>query len=169
MSRYKRSAAGIKVARLQLKEIVKASGSITKKQLKDLFEDYKKQQAADSYLSEVKKLIALPEAENPTVAIISDVEKMRQTNPFFSKAQNGNVLILYSTKAILYDPVKKIIIDVAPVNVAGNSASPQASAVASVTPVPTPTRAPTPAIRKVASPQPTPLVSEAPQASQSAQ
>lgn len=68
-------------------------------------------------VAEVGKLIVLPESEVPTVATISDVEKLRD-QPFFANAKNGDKVLIYTKagKAILYDPIQKIIVEVAPLN-----------------------------------------------------
>ncbi len=68
-------------------------------------------------VAEVGKLIVLPESEEPTVATISDVEKLRG-QPFFANAQNGDKVLIYTKaqKAILYDPINNIIVEVAPLN-----------------------------------------------------
>jgi hypothetical protein len=74
-------------------------------------------EAADRVIREVRKLIAIPEDTEPTVATIIDVEALRDRNPFYSKAENGNHLIVTAERAILYDSDKNIIIDVVPVQV----------------------------------------------------
>ncbi|MFH1896072.1 MAG: LytR C-terminal domain-containing protein [bacterium] len=70
----------------------------------------------DSTLTDVGKLIQLPTDEQPSVATITDVEKLRETEPFFEKAEDGDKLIAYSKalKAILYRPGINKIIDVVP-------------------------------------------------------
>jgi len=70
----------------------------------------------DSTLTDVGKLIVLPDDEQPSVATIADVEKLRETEPFFNKAENGDKLIAYSKalRAILYRPSNNKIIDVVP-------------------------------------------------------
>lgn len=74
-------------------------------------------------VSEVGKLIALPEGEDPTVATVTDISKLKD-QPFFAKAKNGDKVLIYTQakKAILYDPVAKKILDVAPVNIGSPSA-----------------------------------------------
>jgi len=86
-------------------------------------------------IAEVGKLIKLPEGETPTVATVTDREKL-SGQPFFQNAKNGDVVIIYSNakKAILYDPQAHKIIDVAPLSV--------------TTPTPTPA-GPTPTIKPV--------------------
>lgn len=74
-------------------------------------------------VSEVGKLIELPSGEDPTVATITDIEKLKD-QPFFKNAKNGDKVLIYTQakKAILYDPSAKKIIDVAPVNIGSPSA-----------------------------------------------
>ena len=73
-------------------------------------------------ISEVGKLVALPEGETPTIATITDIEKIKG-QPFFQKAKNGDKVLIYTNakKAILYDPNAKKIIDVAPINIGSPS------------------------------------------------
>ena len=65
-------------------------------------------------LENVAKLIHIPADPVPTVATISDVDKLRESNDFFTAASNGNFLVLTQSRAILYDLDKNIILDVAP-------------------------------------------------------
>lgn len=68
-------------------------------------------------VTEVGNLMILPKDEDPTVATISDVEKLRG-QAFFADAKNGDKVLIYAKaeKAILYDPVQKKIVAVAPLN-----------------------------------------------------
>lgn len=75
---------------------------------------------AEELVSRVGKLIILPEGEIPTIATVSDPEKLKG-QPFFAKAKVGDKVLLYSNakKAYLYDPVNNKILDVAPLNIGG--------------------------------------------------
>lgn len=74
-------------------------------------------------IEQVGRLIELPDGEEPSVATITDVEKL-QEQPFFQKAKNGDKIIIYpnAKKAILYDPTANKVIDVAPINIGTSSA-----------------------------------------------
>jgi hypothetical protein len=64
------------------------------------------------------KLIELPQGETPTVATISDKEKLKGQS-FFDNAENGDILFAYTNamKAILYRPSINKIINVAPISI----------------------------------------------------
>lgn len=68
---------------------------------------------AKQVLVKVRKHFALATDPEPTVATIVDVQKLRTQNAFYQKAENGFHLILTSDRAILYDPKRDIIVDVA--------------------------------------------------------
>ncbi len=67
----------------------------------------------------IKKIgasLELPAEEDPTIARIDDIYALRQTNPqFYATAENGDVLIVYTTMAIIYRDTTDKIIKVAPV------------------------------------------------------
>ncbi len=69
-----------------------------------------------SLVEEVGKLIVLPEGEEPTIATVSDPEKLKD-QLFFANAKLGDKVLLYTEakKAYLYDPVAKKLIEVAPI------------------------------------------------------
>ncbi len=77
-------------------------------------------------VAEVGKLIKLPEGEVPSIATISNIEKLKD-QPFFQNGRNGNILLVYNkaSKAILYDPLEKRVIEVAPL---GSATTPQIKA-----------------------------------------
>lgn len=64
----------------------------------------------------VSRHILLPQDENPTIATIVDVDKLKEDNSeFYKNAENGDKVLIYSKQAIIYSPTKDIIINVAPV------------------------------------------------------
>lgn len=76
-------------------------------------------------LGKLGQLMDLPADEQPTVATVSDPEKL-QAQPFFAKAKKGYKVVIYTTakKAILYDPIANKIIEVAPVNIGSEQQAP---------------------------------------------
>ncbi len=86
----------------------------------------------EDLIKKVGNLIVLPTGENPTVATISDINKLKN-QPFFRNAQNGDKILFY-TKArevILYRPSLNKIVQVAPISIGG---SPSASGSAAPAP-----------------------------------
>lgn len=72
----------------------------------------------------MSKIVVLPTGEEPTLATVTDKEKLKD-QPMFAKAENGDKILIYtiSKKAYIYRPASNIIIDIVPVNVAGAQVS----------------------------------------------
>ncbi len=68
-------------------------------------------------IAQVSKLVVLPKDEIPTIATVSDPEKLKD-QPFFAQAKEGYKVLIYTNakKAILFDPVENKIIEIAPIN-----------------------------------------------------
>jgi len=66
-------------------------------------------------IDEVGKIMNLPQGEDPNVATVTDIEKLKD-QPFFADGKNGDQVLLYTNakKVILYDPQNKKIVNVAP-------------------------------------------------------
>jgi hypothetical protein len=80
------------------------------------------QEKAQEIVTRVRKLMDIPAEVEPTVAAIVDVEKLREQNQFYAKAENGDFLIVTPTRAILFDPDTDRILDVVPVQIEPNAA-----------------------------------------------
>ncbi|MBI4058030.1 hypothetical protein HY405_01820 [Candidatus Microgenomates bacterium] len=89
------------------------------------------QEETSRLIEAVGKLVALPEGEVPTVATITDIDKLKSQS-FFAKAGNGDKVLIYTQakKAYLYDPDTNKILEIAPVNI--GSEQPQEGEVAGV-------------------------------------
>lgn len=63
-------------------------------------------------IEEVGKLINLPKDEEPTIATVTDVDKLKD-QPFFKEAKVGDKVLIYPKvqKSILYDPKNKRIVE----------------------------------------------------------
>jgi hypothetical protein len=98
----------------------------------------------DKIVQQVSTLINLPPDEVPTLATVSEVEKLRD-QPFFKNARNGDKVLVYATnrKAIIYRPESHKIIEVAPIAIndqtsVNNSNSPQVAGTSQVIDQPQP-------------------------------
>lgn len=82
------------------------------------------QQAAQAevkrLVTEVSRLVVLPEGETPTIATVSDPEALK-AQAFFSGALKDDKVLIYTKaqKAILYRPSINKIIQIAPINIGG--------------------------------------------------
>lgn len=76
------------------------------------------QQETQKLLANVSALIVLPEGETPTIATVTDPERLKD-QPFFANAQTGDKVLIFtnSRKAILYSPTQNKIVEVAPINI----------------------------------------------------
>ena len=103
------------------------------------------QEEIESLVQEVSKIIVLPEGEAPTVATVTEFDKVKEQK-FFEKAQNGDKVLVYANakKAYLYRPSEKRIIEVGVVNIPEPTAIVTPSVTnAVISPTPTLTSVPT--------------------------
>ena len=75
------------------------------------------QQVAAEVLNKLRNHMDIPAEPQPTVATITDVDRLRETNEFYNKAENGDHLVITETRAILYDPDRDLVLDVVPVRI----------------------------------------------------
>jgi hypothetical protein len=75
------------------------------------------QKETDKLVKEVGKLMILPKDETPTVATITDIDKLKDQQ-FFKDAKNDNKVLIYPNAklAIIYDPKSNLIVNVGPIN-----------------------------------------------------
>ena len=113
------------------------TGAVTDKQVQEI-------------IQKVGRLVVLPEGETPTIATVTDVEKL-SGQPFFRNAQNGDrVIIIGSTReAILYRPSIDKIITMAPINTADVSGQNATAAAQTNTQTPLGTVTPSPEAQKI--------------------
>jgi hypothetical protein len=70
----------------------------------------------------LSKLILLNDGVEPAIATIKDVDALKKDNAeFYKDAVNGNFLVIFPKRAIIYDAGKNIIVNVAPILSSGNN------------------------------------------------
>lgn len=84
---------------------------------------------AKQLIGKISAFMQLPTDEEPTIATVSDREKLKD-QPFFSNAQNGDKVLIYTKakKAILYREAINKIIEVGPVTFGNGAATSSAAA-----------------------------------------
>jgi hypothetical protein len=97
----------------------------------------------DKLVSQVSRLIVLPVGEDPTVATVTDVEKLKD-QPFFTNAKNGDKVLIYTQakKAILFNPSANKIVEVAPINIGDTGKAKTSTTVKQPVVTPTPSTTP---------------------------
>ncbi len=82
------------------------------------------QKQTEKLLEEMSRFVLLPD-EIPAVFTISDIDTLVQQQPFFTGAQNGDVLFVFpqAVKAVVYSPDRKRIINMGPVTGTGSENS----------------------------------------------
>ncbi len=96
------------------------------------------QDQTEKLIKKVSKLINLPSDEQPTIATVSDPTLLKD-QPFFAKAEKGFKVLIYANagKSVLYDPFENKVVEVASINIGGQS-----------TPAPTPSPTPSPSLKR---------------------
>lgn len=84
------------------------------------------QEEGKKLIEKVGKLIELPQGEEPTIATITDKERLKD-QPFFQRAENEDKVLIFTQakKAVLYRPGLNKVIEVAPINIGTASAQPK--------------------------------------------
>lgn len=88
---------------------------------------------AKALVAKVGALISVPSDEQPTIATVTDPEKLK-SQAFFAAAKIGDKVLIFTVakKAILYRPSENKIIEVSPVTIGGASATGSATLKESV-------------------------------------
>ncbi len=81
------------------------------------------QKEVDEVVKQVSKFIILPEGE-PNLATIQDAKALAIERPFFKDAEDGDKLLIYKDKAIIFSPTKNILINVGPVYMQDSQTTP---------------------------------------------
>ena len=73
------------------------------------------QEEINMIIESVAKHIMLPEGETPTIATIEDADALAAQQSFFTNAKNGDKVLIYSDRAIIYSPERDTLVNVGPV------------------------------------------------------
>jgi hypothetical protein len=84
-------------------------------------------QDVQKVVEKVRTHMVLPD-EEPQIVAITNVDSLKKQQAFFSMAQNGDQLLVYPSKVILYRPSSDQVVDVAQIRLSPTpqSASPSA-------------------------------------------
>jgi hypothetical protein len=117
---------------------------------------------AQKVIDEVSKIVQLPENEKPTIATVTDIDKLKD-QVFFKNAKIGDKILVYSQtkKAYLYRPVENKLIEVGVVNLSQPTATVTPGKGTTV-PTNTPTKAPTSTLTPTYAPILTPTPTKTP-------
>lgn len=91
-------------------------------------------------VDEIGKIAKLPQREEPSIATVTDINKLRD-QPVFADSKNGDRVLLYTNaqKVVIYDPISRKIINIAPLTAGNaqivNNTSTSSAAVTTTTPV----------------------------------
>jgi hypothetical protein len=71
----------------------------------------------EKIVAEVGKHLVLPESEVPTMAMVSDLSKLKD-QPFFERAELGDIVLIYAStrRAVLWRPSAQKIIEISAIN-----------------------------------------------------
>jgi hypothetical protein len=91
-------------------------------------------------ISRVSKFMVVPSEEKPSVVVLRGTAELAAQQSFYRDAKDGDVLIVYSSRAIIYDAKANKLVSVSPIQ--QNTATPVPTTVASgsaqLTPTPSP-------------------------------
>jgi hypothetical protein len=73
------------------------------------------EEEVQKYVEKVGKLMVLSSEEKPLLATVQDAENLKKEQAFFKDAQNGDIVLIYQDKAILYSETQDKIVNVGPV------------------------------------------------------
>lgn len=90
-------------------------------------------------VDEIGKIAKLPQREEPSIATVTDINKLRD-QPVFADSKNGDRVLLYTNaqKVVIYDPVSRKIVNIAPLTAGNAQAVNNTSVSSSATPAAAP-------------------------------
>ncbi len=77
------------------------------------------EEEVQKYIEKIGKLMVLSSEEKPLLATVQDADGLKKEQAFFKDAQNGDIVLIYQDKAILYSETQDKIVNVGPVYIQG--------------------------------------------------
>jgi hypothetical protein len=71
----------------------------------------------EDLLTKVSRHIVLPSSEQPFIATIENIDNLVKAQKFYEGAKNGDKLLIYRDRAIIYDPARDVLVNVGPIYV----------------------------------------------------
>lgn len=98
----------------------------------------------DAVVARISKFMVVPNDERPSVVVLKDAAALAQQQAIFQDAVDGNILIVYPTRMIIYDAITNKLVGVGLVtqNTATPSPTPDGIASGSAQLTPTPSATP---------------------------
>lgn len=87
-------------------------------------------------VARIGQFMVVPSDEKPSVAVIKDAATLAQQQSFYQGAKDGDVLLIYSSRAVIYDPKADKLVNVGPISRTETTASASASITPAVSPTP---------------------------------
>ncbi len=72
----------------------------------------------EKLLADIAKHIIIFSEEEPLIVSINNAEELKEQQLFFQNSQNGDILLVYQDKALIYRPQQDVLINVGPVYIA---------------------------------------------------
>lgn len=89
-------------------------------------------------IERISRFMVLPDEENPSVVVIRDAASLAQQQSFYRGAKDGDILVVYSSRAIIYDAKANKLVNVGPIVRNDAAPAPLASGSAQISPSVTP-------------------------------
>jgi len=99
-------------------------------------------------VSRVGQFMVLPQDEQPSVVIIRDAAGLAEKQPFYKGSKDGDILIVYPNRAVIYDPKNDKLVNAGQLVRSDATPTPEVTASGSVQLSPSPSGTP-PAPEKV--------------------
>lgn len=97
--------------------------------------DTKLSDAQVNYLvGRISQFMVVPQGEEPSITVLGDIQELAADQSFYQDAKDGDLLVVFSNRAIIYDPVSDKLVTVSSIDRLEEE-NPEASPTPSGTPL----------------------------------